>query len=493
MTRQTPLLGGGSRAPRQPCGSRERLLIPGYTCWRVERARRAAFLVDNAAYFAAAKAALLKARRSVWLLGWQFDPRTRLTPGAPFDEADQIGDLLNELSAKRPGLDVRVLIWNAALGVALGKRMMPQRALAWFRGSPVHFRLDGTVPKGATHHQKLLVIDDALAFCSGDDFSANRWDRPEHRDQEPDRRTPWGSCYPPRHGMTMMVEGETARALGDLARARWHRATGESVAAPPDLDGDPWPEQIPAALADVGVGISRTMPRWRDEPECRENEALYLEAIAAARQLIYIENQYFASSVIGEALERCLGEPKGPRIVVVTGEHAPSFFDRTTMDPQRDALVRRLRAADRYGRFQAYAPHAPEGRPVIVHSKLIIVDDRLLRIGSTNIADRSLGYDTECDLALEADGQLQTATIAELRHRLVAHFLGREAGEVLQEEKAQGSLVAAIERLDRTQGRRLRPLDPAEPSFPHSLAVRYRLGDPRSRATAWRPWRHRNG
>lgn len=466
------------------------LLRTGDTCWRVGHARRAAFLVDNAAYFTAAKTALLKAQQSIQLLGWEFNPFTRLRPDCGSDDIDEIGAILEALAAERRELDIRVLIWNAALGVALGERMMPQRAALWFRATRVRFRLDGTVPIGASHHQKLMVIDDALAFCSGDDFTGNRWDQPDHLDQNPARRTPWGSRYPPRHGATLMVDGEAARALGDLARQRWRRATREAVEPVlPPLKSDLWPEDVPAALVDVDVGISRTMPRWKDEPEIRENEALFLASIAAARRTLYLENQYFASRRVGGALEKRLSEPKGPEIVVITGERAPSVFDQAAMDAPRDVLVRRLQAADRYGHFRVYAPHAPEGRAVLVHSKLMIVDDRLVRIGSSNVADRSLGYDSECDLAIERSGADQRV-IAGLRHRLIAHFLGRSLDEVRRAEAAEG-LIAAIEALDRPGRRRLHPLVPPRPRFPYSLVARYHLGDPSSAPEAWRPWRRK--
>jgi phosphatidylserine/phosphatidylglycerophosphate/cardiolipin synthase-like enzyme len=477
-----PKAGGGS------------LLRPGQNCWRIESASRVAFLVDNADFFAAAKSAMMKAHRSILLVGWEFDPRRRLDTETNDDQLDQIGKLLIGLADERPDITVCVLIWNAALGIALGKRMMPQRAHLWFRKTRVRFHLDGTVPRGATHHQKLLVIDDEVAFCSGDDFSANRWDHSAHRDVEPCRHTPRGAAYPPRHGMTVIVDGPAARALGTLARERWQRATGESLPidrARPPLD--PWPNHVPSDVQDARVGICRTVPRWRNQREIRENEALYLDGIRAARRLLYFENQYFASPVIGDALAERLSAADGLEVVVITGEHAPSFFDRATMDPPRDALIRRLRAADPHGRFQLYAPYTSGGQPVLVHSKVMIVDDRLVRIGSTNLADRSFGYDTECDLAIELAKPSSSAVAKQLCHRLVGHFLGVESAQVERAITRSGGLIAAIEDLDRLRARRLRPLHPPEPSFPSSFISQYHLGDPPSPEAAWRPWRRRRG
>jgi len=76
------------------------VLRPGETCWRIARANRAAFLVDTEAYFTAVFDALQQARRSVLLLGWGFDPRTRLFPDGydgP-DDPDEVGRILVELA-----------------------------------------------------------------------------------------------------------------------------------------------------------------------------------------------------------------------------------------------------------------------------------------------------------------------------------------------------------------------------------------------------------
>jgi hypothetical protein len=84
------------------------LFEPGRNCWRVEAAGRFAVLMENAAYFAALREALDKAQRSVVVLGWQFDPRTRLHPdGAAAGPTDEIGHLMRMLVKSRPELDVR--------------------------------------------------------------------------------------------------------------------------------------------------------------------------------------------------------------------------------------------------------------------------------------------------------------------------------------------------------------------------------------------------
>ena len=211
-------------------------LEPGQTCWRIDRASRVAFLVDVQDYFAAVRAVLPTARRSIHLIGWGFDPRTRLQPDGferPHDP-DELGEMLIALADGRPDLDVRLLIWKSALPIAASQEFFPHRARAWFKNTRVKFRLDDAVPLGGCHHQKVLLIDDRIAFCSGGDFGIDRWDTIAHLDEDARRIDPSLDYHAPRHEVTMMVDGPAASALGDLAGGagcgrparRWSRPAG---------------------------------------------------------------------------------------------------------------------------------------------------------------------------------------------------------------------------------------------------------------------------
>ena len=464
-------------------------LIDPSAVWRTAPARRVSFLVDSAAYFAAAMSAIRQARRSILLLGWSFDPRTRLQPG-PEDVTgapDEIGNVLKALAQRRPELDVRVLIWKSALPISASQNFFPHRARGWFRGSPVHFRLDSTVPYGACHHQKVLVIDDLVAFCGGGDFMPDRWDTPAHLDEDPRRVMPGGSLHAPRHEVMTMLDGEAALALGELARARWLRAAGHAAPAPPrDLGHDPWPRWLPPDMEHVDVAIARTEPAWRAKSEVNEIERLHLSAIRGARHSIYLENQYFTSPVIGEALASRLMDPDGPQIVLVSTEHSPSYFDRITMDRTRSDLLRRLWAADLHGRFRAYYPHTAAGHPIIVHSKVAVIDDRMVRVGSANLNNRSSGFDTECDMAIEAKSGSERAAIGRFRARLLGHFAHVAEGEV-ELMIVELGLAETCDALARASGGRLVRMEPLPMGPLASLIAAYHLGDPLDASDSWRP------
>jgi phosphatidylserine/phosphatidylglycerophosphate/cardiolipin synthase-like enzyme len=472
------------------------LLHPGETCWRVEKADRVAMLVDSGAYFTAALSAMRRARRSIFLLGWGFDPRTRLRPDPSGEEhgPDEIGNLLRRLSEERPELDIHILIWKSALPISASQHFFPHRARQWFEGTRINFALDASVPFGACHHQKVLVIDDRLAFCGGGDFGVDRWDSAAHLDADGRRIMPGGLEHAPRHEVMMMVDGDAARALGDLARERW-RTAQECQTLPPPHDNpvgggahdDPWPPFVAPRLTGARIAIARTEPKWRDRAEVRETETLHLKAIARAERTIYLENQYFTSLVVGEALAERLVEPDGPEVVIVSTLHSPSYFDRFTMDRTRWRLIERLKAADRFGRLRAYCPFTEEGHPIIVHSKVSIIDDRVLRAGSTNLNHRSAGFDTECDLALEAQTPLDAAAILAFRAHLLGHFLGVGAAAVQAAVDQEGSLGRALDALSGAPSSRLRPLPQVQMGPIQTVVSAYHLGDPVYPSDSWRP------
>lgn len=470
------------------------LLEPGVTCWRVGQADRAAVIIDMADYFVAAKAAMLNAKRSIHLLNWAFDPDTAFDPprkGEP-PEGERIGPFLKQLAEARPDLDIRILCWKASLPISATQNFFTLKDRRCFRGTSVKMKLDGRLPMGASHHQKMIIIDDVLAFCGGGDIAPDRWDTACHEDHDPRRLRRKGKCYPSRHELMSAVEGEPAQALGLLFRDRWRRATGEALPKPSiQRNTTPWPDCLESTFGPVTTGLSRTQSAFHGAPELRENEALFLAMIAQAKRLIYIENQYMTSPIMAEALAARLEEPDGPEVVLISTLHCPSWFDQMTMDRTRSAFLKRLEMSNKHRRLHTFCPVTAGGEIIIVHAKLAIIDDDLVRIGSTNLNNRSSGYDTECDVSLQADGDGAAGIrrqIKALRHREVAHWLGVAAKEVDRAVAAAGRLGGAIALLQAGGAPRLKPLEPQRLGPLATFIATYHIGDPIERADAWRPW-----
>jgi len=484
--------------------ARHPLLQPGHNCWRIEPSDHAAFLIDGAAYFSAFREAVESAREQILILGWDIDSRIRLTEPGTDDDGypTRLGPFLNDVVARNKELQAYVLIWDFAMIYALEREWLPIYKLGWQTHRRMRFRMDGQHPAGASHHQKVVVIDDAIAFAGGMDLGKWRWDTSEHFAEDQRRIGPEGHLYPPHHDVQVMVDSEAAAALGDLARTRWLRATGERI-DPPSYSERPfaWPAKVPPDVEHWPVAISRTEPKYNGRPAIRETERLHREAIAAAERWIYIENQYFTSHVIAEALSRRLREPGGPEIVLVLPKRSNGWLEHHTMDVLRARTLRWIREADRFGRLAVYYPELPDIAPQLLHlhDKVLIVDDEFVRIGSANLSNRSMGLDTECDLAIEATGEDRIRrSIATLRNRLLGEHLGASP-QAVQQACDAGSLIQGIESL-RGKGRTLQPLaenvprelddwvpdsdfvDPEQPIDPDVLVDR--LVDADSRPTA---------
>ena len=237
-----------------------------------------------------------------------------------------------------------------------------------------------------------------------------------------------GIPYGPWHDATTAVDGgvaarwaislvsDGAMAVESASNRRRERAT---------LARGPFPDE------QVEVAIARTLPELDDRKEVREIEALYLEAIGRAEHTIYLESQYLASRRLAEALARRLEEPDGPEIVLVLPETTEGWLEHKAMDGARLKLLHLLWRADRHQRLGVFYPVTESGEAIYVHAKIMVIDDRLLRVGSSNLNNRSMGFDTECDLAVEAvpgsadEGRIR-ATILSVREDLLCEHLGAE-------------------------------------------------------------------
>ena len=164
------------------------LLQEGRTCWRSTKAGRAALLIDMEAYFDAAMEAMSRAKHCVHLLNWAFEAQTLFhpQPGCVGPDSDRFGNFLIAL-AKNPDIDVRLLCWKSAMPVAATQHFFPFEDRKVFAHTKVKFVLDGKLPIGACHHQKMIVVDDAIGFCGGGDIGPDRWDTPKHLDEDPRR------------------------------------------------------------------------------------------------------------------------------------------------------------------------------------------------------------------------------------------------------------------------------------------------------------------
>tara|TARA_R110000772_G_scaffold166300_1_gene277960 strand:- start:2088 stop:3566 length:1479 start_codon:yes stop_codon:yes gene_type:complete len=449
--------------------------------WRRVHADRARVIVDGADYFKILRKAMLKAEKRIILIGWDFDTRISLSKDKS-EEGDPplaLGDFVQWLADNRPDLEIKILKWKTSAIKLLGRGSTMVTVAKWAMHDRIEFKLDGAHPVGCSHHQKIVVIDDNFGVCGGIDMTTDRWDTREHIGQDARRKRPNGTQYSPWHDVTMIVDGEAASALGDLARDRWITAGGEQL-EPLQLENNPWPDDVEPQFENLDITIARTRAEYGDVEQVREIEALFLDQIRRAEKFIYIENQYFTSRKIADAIALRLEEPDPPEIILVMPKTADGWLEQKAMDSARAKIVAAIRAKKDTSKFAIFTPVNEANEDIYVHAKIMIIDDKILRVGSANLNNRSLGLDSECDLVIdsrETNDRAIAEQIAAIRFSLIAEHCG------IDEQLAADALTAGRSMIEfinqpRDCKRKLLPFEIPDLDTTEELLADNKLLDP---------------
>jgi phosphatidylserine/phosphatidylglycerophosphate/cardiolipin synthase-like enzyme len=382
-------------------------------------------LVDGARALPAMAEAIRGARRHVHVCSWHLDPEFELERGDGSGDGPGGGggttvrELLAEAAERVP---VRVLVWaGAPVPVFAPRRGQVREARdALVRGTKIRCELDATGRALHCHHEKIVIVDDEVAFVGGIDMTSLAGDRYDTSDH------PWRPSIG-WHDASTHLRGPVLRDVAAHFALRWEDVTGEALDLP-----DP-PASLPSSPGSPGGGdvelqLVRTVPErnYRALPrgEFSVLEA-YMRALRSARSLIYLENQFLWSPEIVAVLESKLRDPPSDdfRLVVLLPAKPNNGEDDTR------GMVGRLVAADAGARrFLAATIQSRTGErvgPLYVHAKVAIVDDGWLAVGSANLNEHSLFNDSEVDV-VTCDAALARAT----RLQLWAEHLEREPADV---------------------------------------------------------------
>lgn len=460
--------------------------------FRRPMADRLGIVVDAGPYYQALREAMLRARRSIAIVGWDVDGRTPLgEPGTtPEDGLPlHLRDFLIALVARNPDLHVHILLWDFTVLYSLDRELMPTVSFGWTTPERIHFGLDDALPLGAAQHEKVVVVDGRVAFTGGLDVALKRWDTSAHTADDPRRQDPDGEPYQAFHDVQIVLDGEAAATIAGHVRDRWQVATRLPMVPdmPPLEDGaDVWPPSVDVALRQVPVGLSRTLAPHEGRAGAQEIRALYVDAIARAERFIYIENQYLTSTVIAVALAERLCRPDPPEVVIVSPAGDMGWLEGATMGAGRVLFLDRLRETGAWERVRLLCPWVAgsdgEKYDIKIHSKVLVVDDWLVTLGSANVANRSMGFDCELNVTVEAQGvgdQAVRAFATGLRDRLLGEHTGAGTGAVADHLAETGSLLAVVDDLgDGRNGRGLRAVPADAHADVASIEPLMMIGDP---------------
>jgi phosphatidylserine/phosphatidylglycerophosphate/cardiolipin synthase-like enzyme len=378
-------------------------------------------LVDGERAIAQIHDAIRSARSHVHLAGWHVTPAFALRRDGA--QRTTLKDALAELARR---VDVRVLVWaGPPAPVFEPKRSDVKRIRDELTdGTGIRCVLDARERTMHCHHEKLVIVDDEVAFVGGIDLtslSGDRWDASEH---PADGSLGW-------HDVATRLRGPAVADVAEHFRARWQEVAKEPLPAP----------RPPPPAGTTDVQVLRTVPDgtygFLPRGDFRILDA-YMRALRSAQRLIYLENQFLWSTEIAEIIAAKLADPPSEdfRVLLLLPARPNNGADTT-----RGQLGRLVEAAGDSGRLLATTISCRSGartHALYVHAKVGIVDDRWLTIGSANLNEHSLFNDTEMNVAT-CDGQLARRT----RLELWAEHLERPA------EELDGDPTAVVDELWR--------------------------------------------
>ena len=463
------------------------ILELGRNAWKTVAPAEAGLLVDADDYYRAFYSAVHRAERYILMSGWQFDSGVPLLRGRDVPTGAEVRFLkcLNGLCETKPDLQIYILAWNFHVAFALEREWMQRVFFHWLTNSRFRFLFDDCPVSSGSHHQKFVVVDGHLAFLGGMDVCESRWDDRRHLAVNP-LRLSRGQPVKPYHDVQVyLTGGDAAATLQELFADRWARAGGDPLALPAPSGDERRPELPKGAIA-IGaapVALSRTDPRAPGE-EIVEIEHLFLDAIDAADRLIYMETQYFSSRKVYEALVRRLRAPdrRALEVVVVVNERAEALKEELAVGLRQAKILEGLRRAAKgtahhLGLYHSLCEGANDTfRATYIHSKVIVVDDRFLTVGSANLTNRSMGVDSELHASWEASTPTSesahlTRLIRRVRVSLLAEHAGAAGVRAIRTFHLIGGLVARLDELSRRPGARLQAHGPPTPTQAAALEL----------------------
>jgi phosphatidylserine/phosphatidylglycerophosphate/cardiolipin synthase-like enzyme len=439
-----------------------RILESPQCAYRVHPVDELGLVIDAQEYYRAFYRTALKAERYIMLSGWQFDSDVALLRGEEAEHAEApitLLKFLDWLCERKPELRIWILAWDFSVVFAAEREWMQKIYFHWATNERLRFRFDDNHVERGCHHQKFVVIDGALSFLGGLDLCDARWDDRSHRQTNNLRINVGGDPGKPFHDIQVFIRGrEFTASLAELFQKRWERAGGDPFDIPPaSSDASAARERIEGLVPIRAklAALSRTDPHGSpDGPElCKEIYALHVAAIASATRLIYAETQYLSSHGIEEALERRMRASQEPKleIALVLNMRGETLKEQAAVGLAQAQIIDKLRkAASETGHHLGIYYTLPEcegsekpERATYIHSKLMIVDDRLLTVGSANLTNRSMSVDTELNLSVESEreGDELALSIRAIRGNLLGEHTGGRDIELVD------GLVAHLERL----------------------------------------------
>ena len=372
--------------------------------------------------------------------------------------------------AASAGARVYGLIWRSHLDrlrMSSAENRMLSEVVNNFGGQLL---LDQRVRRVGSHHQKFVVIrrpdrpQDDVAFFGGIDLSHSRNDTAEHLGDP--QTQPMAKVYgptPPWHDVQLEIRGPAVADVETCFRERWAdpaplRQLHPWMYVSDRIRGDEQkagrlPDQLPPPppAGPHTLQLLRTYPshspKYPFAPTGERTVALgYRKAIANARQLIYLEDQFLWSAEVAGVFAEALRRSPDLRLIAVVPRHCDQD-GRAAVESAGLTHRQALHAIHEAGgdRVAVLDVENRAGTPVYVHAKVCVIDDTWAAVGSANLNMRSWTHDSELTGAvLDETG----AFARDLRLQLMAEHLETEPAKLADPRAAFEALKASAHTLD---------------------------------------------
>lgn len=432
-----------------PYDSAMKICVQNRNVWCIDKINHLGFLLDADKYYSAFFEAAPQARNHIFITAWEMESKLNLGKISSRFPSD-LRRYFSFLVEQNKDLKIKILCWKPGLYLKFSRERLTEWKWRQLGHPRVNFRNDRSPYAFGSFHEKLVLIDNACGFLGGMDISVNRWDTPDHL-IESELRKKENAPYLPIHDAQFIFKGPLLEKMRIMMQARLN---------PDYVPIEHFPDhkiniKTPYPYIDNTTGsLSRTDPALG----AFEIENLYIDAILAAKDYIYIENQYFTCTTIAEALAHQLEKEDGPEVVIVLPLNYRGSFERAVYTHRRNQVKAMLEKANKYNRLGFYYPSIPDDNEehfLKVHSKIMIIDGKFITLGSANLNFRSMRVDREMNMNIEAMDHQDQEFIESIFKSLLCEHLGI----VLEQFDPNQSVIANINRFQQVYPRTLKNLE----------------------------------
>ena len=353
-------------------------------------------------YFKSVRQSFERASKSILICGWSLNLDILM---------DDDGTTLEDVLFSVPDhVQVKILIWDYPIFYMGDRDPFLALNIALANRDNISFKRFDFHPLMSSMHSKMVVVDDKELFVGGIDLDLERRDGEYNKASDPLRADKNKSGFKPFRDYALHFQSTDVKSFSEFFEQLWHSQQDQK-------------SDILASkeLTHGNVFFSRTIPKFKDNPQERSSFKLHKWLIKNAKKYIYIENQYLTSEKIVELLVDVLKKDEGPEVVIVVSYGKMPLIEKVSMGALLTDYVQILVKNDPHNRLKIYTLFTgdkEEREYVKIHSKCMLVDDKYLKIGSSNINNRSMDFDYELDA-------LVTGTkIIEYKERIFNTLLG---------------------------------------------------------------------